>query len=168
MAEIDKTHSDIVVGMENVSICYRIPQERIGTFKEYTIRWIQGKVKHHVFWALQDINLTIHKGEMLGIIGINGAGKSTLLKLIARVLRPNKGRVWVKGMVVPLLELGAGFHPELTGRENIYLNGTMLGYTRRQMTEKSPRIIEFSELEEFIDAPLRTYSTGVSNFRRSS
>ena len=98
----------------------------------------------------------------LGIVGQNGAGKSTSLKLIARVLRPNEGRVWVEGRVVPLLELGAGFHPELSGRENIFLNGTMLGFTRREMTEKYSGIIEFSELEEFIDAPLRTYSTGMA------
>ncbi len=161
MSDQKYTKSEIVVRMEDVSVCYRVPQERIGTFKEYAIRWLQGKVRHHTFWALQDVNLTVSKGEMLGIIGQNGAGKSTLLKLIARVLRPNKGRVWVNGRVVPLLELGAGFHPELTGRENIYLNGAMLGYTRRQMSEKCPRIIEFSELEEFIDAPLRTYSTGM-------
>ena len=154
--------NDIVIALENVSVCYRIPKERIGTFKEYAIRRIQGKISHHVFWALQDINLQISAGEMVGLIGQNGAGKSTLLKLIARVLRPKNGRVWVKGLVVPLLELGAGFHPELTGRENIYLNGAMLGFTRRQMDEKCSRIIQFSELEEFIDAPLRTYSTGMA------
>jgi ABC-type polysaccharide/polyol phosphate transport system ATPase subunit len=151
-----------VIQLENASVCYRIPQERIGTFKEYAIRWLQRKVRHHTFWALQDINLYVQKGEMLGIVGQNGAGKSTLLKLIARVLRPNTGRVWVKGRVVPLLELGAGFHPELSGRENIFLNGTMLGFSRREMLEKCPGIIKFSELEEFIDAPLRTYSTGMA------
>jgi ABC-2 type transport system ATP-binding protein len=151
-----------VIQLENASVRYRIPQERISTFKEYAIRWLQGKVRHHTFWALQDINLSVQKGEMLGIVGQNGAGKSTLLKLIARVLRPNAGRVWVKGRVVPLLELGAGFHPELSGRENIFLNGTMLGFTWREMTEKYSGIVEFSELEEFIDAPLRTYSTGMA------
>lgn len=151
-----------VIRLENASVCYRIPKERIGTLKEYAIRRLQGRVSHHIFWALQDINLDIIGGEMIAIIGQNGAGKSTLLKLVARVLRPKTGRVWVKGLVVPLLELGAGFHPELTGRENIYLNGTMLGFTRKQMDKKCPRIIEFSELGEFIDAPLRTYSTGMA------
>jgi ABC-type polysaccharide/polyol phosphate transport system ATPase subunit len=160
----DQIHisSHTVIRLENASVCYRIPRERINTFKEYAIKWMQGRVQYHSFLALQDINLIINKGEMLGIIGQNGAGKSTLLKLVARVLKPSSGRVWVKGMVVPLLELGAGFHPELTGRENIFLNGAMLGYTRRQMSEKCREIITFSELEEFIDAPLRTYSTGMA------
>lgn len=162
MTENSIQSNNTVIQLENASVCYRIPHERIGTFKEYAIRWVQGKVRHHTFWALQDVNVTVQRGEMLGIIGQNGAGKSTLLKLIARVLRPNKGRVWVEGRVVPLLELGAGFHPELTGRENIFLNGTMLGFSRREMAEKCPGIIEFSELEEFIDAPLRTYSTGMA------
>ncbi len=125
------------------------------------IRSIQGKVKHNDFWALHHINLEVNQGEVFGIVGRNGAGKSTLLKLVARVLRPTMGRVWVNGLVVPLLELGAGFHPELTGRENIYLNGAMLGFSRAEMEEKAPRIIEFSELGDFIDVPLRTYSTGM-------
>jgi ABC-2 type transport system ATP-binding protein len=162
MTENSKQSNNTVIQLENASVCYRIPQERIGTFKEYAIRWVQGKVRHHTFWALQDVNVTVQRGEMLGIIGQNGAGKSTLLKLIARVLRPNKGRVWVEGRVVPLLELGAGFHPELTGKENIFLNGAMLGYSRREMAKKCSGIIDFSELEEFIDAPLRTYSTGMA------
>ena len=149
------------VRLQGVSVRYRIPSERINTFKEYIIRRIQGKVNHNEFWALNHINLTVTQGEVFGIVGRNGAGKSTLLKLVARVLRPTTGRVWVKGLVVPLLELGAGFHPELTGRENIYLNGAMLGFTRAEMEEKIPRIVEFAELEEFIDAPLRAYSSGM-------
>jgi ABC-2 type transport system ATP-binding protein len=153
--------SDIAIRLENVSVGYVVPSERIGTFKEYIIRWVQRKVKTQTFWALKDVTLNIEQGEVLGIIGQNGAGKSTLLKLIARVIRPNAGRVWVRGRVAPLLELGAGFHPELTGRENIYLNGAMLGYTRKQLDHKVGSIIEFSELQDFIDAPMRTYSTGM-------
>jgi lipopolysaccharide transport system ATP-binding protein len=150
-----------IVHLENVSVAYRVPQERIGTFKEYMIRWMQGKVKHRSFMALQDLSLSVHQGEVFGLIGQNGAGKSTLLKLVARVLRPSRGRVVVRGRVVPLLELGAGFHPELTGRENIYLNGAMLGFSRAEMDEKLPRIVDFAELGDFIDAPLRTYSSGM-------
>jgi ABC-type polysaccharide/polyol phosphate transport system ATPase subunit len=150
-----------VVRLEDVSVQYRVPQERIGTFKEYAIRWVQGKVKHRSFLALQNVDLSIRKGEVFGLIGQNGAGKSTLLKLVARVLRPTRGRVMVKGFVAPLLEIGAGFHPELTGRENIFLNGAMLGFTREEMEKKFQSIVDFAELGDFIDAPLRTYSSGM-------
>ncbi len=150
-----------VISLTNVSVRYRVPQERIGTFKEYMIRWLQGKVKNREFWALNGISLEIQPGEIFGLIGQNGAGKSTLLKLISRVLRPTAGRLVVNGRVAPLLEVGAGFHAELTGRENIYLNGAMLGFSREEMAAKFERIVEFSELGEFIDAPLRTYSSGM-------
>lgn len=136
-------------------------QERIGTFKEYAIRWVKGQIRHKNFQALDNISLDVKRGEVFGLIGKNGAGKSTLLKLVARVLRPTTGRVWVKGRVAPLLEIGAGFHPELTGRENIYLNGTMLGFTRREIDARFERIVEFAELGDFINAPLRTYSSGM-------
>lgn len=147
--------------MDNVAVRYRIPQERIGTFKEYMIRWMQGKIRHRAFWALNDVSLHVRKGEIFGIIGQNGAGKSTLLKLVARVLKPTSGRVWVRGRVAPLLEVGAGFHPELTGRENVYLNGAMLGLTREEMDARFEQIVNFAELWNFIDAPLRSYSSGM-------
>jgi ABC-2 type transport system ATP-binding protein len=150
-----------VIHLENVGVRYRAPDERIPSIKEYTIRWLQGRLKHREFWALQDVSLNIFQGEALGLIGHNGAGKSTLLKLIARVLRPTSGRVIVRGNVAPLLEFGAGFHPELTGRENVFLNGALLGYTRKEMEEKFNRIVDFAELWEFIDAPMRTYSSGM-------
>lgn len=150
-----------VIRLENISVRYRVPQERIGTFKEYAIQWLQRKIKHDSFWALKDVTLSVNKGEVFGLIGKNGAGKSTLLKLIARVLRPTQGRVRVQGRVAPLLEVGAGFHPELTGRENIYLNGAMLGFTREEMNAKFQEIVDFAELWDFIDAPLRTYSSGM-------
>jgi ABC-2 type transport system ATP-binding protein len=152
---------EAVICLEDISVRYRVPSERILTFKEYMIRWIQRKISHNDFWALHHVSLEVNRGEVFGIVGRNGAGKSTLLKLVARVLRPTEGRIRVVGRVVPLLELGAGFHPELTGRENIYLNGAMLGFSRLEMNEKIPRIIEFSELGGFIDAPLRTYSSGM-------
>jgi len=152
---------DAAILLEDVSVRYRVPSERINTFKEYMIRWIQRKIAKNDFWALHHVSLEVRKGEVFGLVGRNGAGKSTLLKVIAKVLRPTGGRVRVVGHVVPLLELGAGFHPELTGRENIYLNGAMLGYTRAQMDEKFTRIVDFSELGEFIEAPVRTYSSGM-------
>jgi ABC-type polysaccharide/polyol phosphate transport system ATPase subunit len=151
-----------IIQLENASVRYRVPQEQIGTFKEYVIRILEGKVKQRTFNALHQVNLSINRGEVFGLIGHNGAGKSTLLKLVARVIRPTTGRVLVKGHVAPLLEVGAGFHPELTGRENVYLNGAMLGFSREEMQEKFSRIVEFSELGDFIDAPLRTYSTGMT------
>jgi ABC-type polysaccharide/polyol phosphate transport system ATPase subunit len=147
--------------LERVGVRYRAPDERIQSLKEYTIRWLQGKIKHRDFWALQDINLNIPRGEALGLIGHNGAGKSTLSKLVARVLKPNTGRIVVRGQVAPLLEFGAGFHPELTGRENVFLNGALLGFTRREMENKFDRIVDFAELWDFIDAPMRTYSSGM-------
>jgi len=150
-----------VIRLENVSVAYRVPQERINTFKEYVIRWMQGKVRHRKFLALEGVSLSIRRGEVFGLIGPNGAGKSTLLKLVARVLRPTSGRVVVLGRVAPLLEIGAGFHPELTGRENIFLNGAMLGFNRKEMEGKFQRIVDFAELGDFIDAPLRTYSSGM-------
>jgi ABC-2 type transport system ATP-binding protein/lipopolysaccharide transport system ATP-binding protein len=147
--------------MEHVSVQYRLPTERIGTFREYFIRLLQKKITIRTFNALDDVSFQVKKGEVFGFIGDNGAGKSTLLKVVARVLRPYKGRVVVRGKVAPLLELGAGFHPELTGRENIYLNGSLLGHSRKQMEEVYPEIVEFSELGDFIDAPIRTYSSGM-------
>jgi ABC-type polysaccharide/polyol phosphate transport system ATPase subunit len=153
--------SESAVQLDNVSVRYRVPQERIGTFKEYAIRRLQGRVGYNEFWALRDVNLRVSQGEILGIVGRNGAGKTTLLKVIARVLRPTRGRVRVRGHLAPLLDLGAGFHPELTGRENVFLNGSLLGNTQREIRERLTEILGFAELQDFIDAPLRTYSSGM-------
>lgn len=149
------------VFLKDVSVAYRVPTERIGTIKEYLIKKLRGKVKHKHFYALQNINVSVEQGEIFGIVGRNGAGKSTLLKVVSRVLSPTSGRVWIKGIVSPLLELGAGFHPELTGLENVYLNGTLLGHTRQEITEKLDSILAFSEIGDFINAPIRTYSSGM-------
>ena len=151
-----------VVRLENVSVVYRAPSERIKSFKEYAIRLVKRQVEHREFRALNEVNLEIRRGEVFGLIGHNGAGKSTLLKIVSRVMKPTRGRIWVKGKIAPLLELGAGFHPELSGRENVFLNGTLLGYSRVQMEGLFDSIVEFAELKEFIDAPLRTYSTGMA------
>ena len=150
-----------IIKIENVSLRYYVRRERVNSFKEYAIRKVQGKIVTEEFWALRDVSFTVNKGEVFGIIGENGAGKSTLLKLVARVLKPNMGRVWVKGNVAPLLSVGAGFHQELTGRENVYLNGTLLGFKHKEMDAKLESIVEFSELANFIDAPIRTYSSGM-------
>lgn len=152
---------DTVVLLENVSVRYRLPREKVRTLKEYAIRRIQGKIENIDFLALKNVTLEVKKGEVFGLIGPNGAGKTTLLRLVARVMRPSAGRVVVVGRVAPLLAMGAGFHPELTGRENIYLNGAILGFTRREIEEKFERIVDFAELWDFIDAPLRTYSSGM-------
>ena len=148
--------------LDRVSVRYVIPQERVRTFKEYTIRMLQGRMRHLEFWALRDVNLTIQAGETFGIIGRNGAGKSTLLKVISRVLRPTHGRVVVRGRLAPMLELGAGFHAELSGRENVFLNGALLGFSRAAIEDGFNAIVDFAELWDFIDAPLRTYSTGMT------
>ena len=140
---------------------YRVPQERVLTFKEYVIKWLRGRVVTEEIAALSHVNLEVRRGESIGVIGRNGAGKTTLMKVIARVLRPTSGSVEVSGTVAPLLELGAGFDMELTGRENVFLNGAILRRSRKEMQRRLPEIVEFAELEHFIDAPLRTYSTGM-------
>jgi ABC-type polysaccharide/polyol phosphate transport system ATPase subunit len=150
------------VALENVAVRYRIPRERIRTLKEYAIRRVRRRVVYDDFEALRDVDLTITAGETVGIVGRNGAGKSTLLRLIARILRPTEGRVIVVGRTAPLLELGLGLHGELTGRENVMLQGALLGFTRAEMKRRLDRIVAFAELEEFIDAPMRTYSTGMA------
>src|SRR5262249_38160248 len=143
------------------SVRYFVPHERIPTFKEFAVRWLRGRVEWRHFQALTDVSFSLRRGDSLGIVGRNGAGKTTLLKVVARVLRPQEGEVEAQGRVVPLLELGAGFDPELSGRENVFLNGAMLGHSRKYMEERFDHIIDFAELREFIDAPLRTYSTGM-------
>lgn len=149
------------IRLENVGVRYRVPSERVNSFKEYMIRWMQGKIRYRDFWALRDADLSIAQGEVLGLIGNNGAGKSTMLKLISRVLRPTEGRVLVKGQVAPLLEFGAGFHADLTGRENVFLNGAILGFTQQEMEAKFNGIVDFAELWDFIDVPMRNYSSGM-------
>ena len=150
-----------VIILEKISVRYRAQEVRIRTFKEYAIQLLKRNVRFKEFRALNNVDLQVNEGEIVGVIGRNGAGKSTLLKVIARVLIPTEGRVRLKGRVSPLLELGAGFHPELTGRENIFLNGTLLGHSRRELESRLPEIIEFAELDAFIDSSLRTYSSGM-------
>ncbi len=151
------------VELQGISVRYRVPRERVSGFKEYAIRWIQGRIEYVDFWALKDVSLSVAPGEIFGLMGPNGAGKTTLLKTVARVLDPTRGRVIVRGRLAPLLELGAGFHPELTGRENVFLYGTLLGHTRREMADMFGEIVDFAGLWDFIDSPLRVYSTGMAS-----
>ena len=150
------------IQLENVSVLYRLPRERIPSFKEFAIRWLRRQVRYSEFWALKNVGLEVKQGEVFGLIGPNGAGKSTLLKVVARVLRPTSGRVRVRGRVAPLLELGAGFDSELTGRENVFLNGAILGFSRRDIADRFDSIVEFAGVRDFIDMPLRTYSSGMA------
>jgi lipopolysaccharide transport system ATP-binding protein len=154
--------AETMIRLEDVAVRYRAPEERLGTFKEYAIRRLQRRVRFAEFYALDGIDLNVRRGEILGVIGRNGAGKSTLLKVVSRVLVPTRGRVYLAGPVSPLLELGAGFHPELTGRENVMLNGTLLGHTAPELEARMDSIIGFSELGSFMEAPLRTYSSGMA------
>ncbi len=155
--------TDSVITFENVSKSYPLYHHVRGGFKNFLFNLpkAMSTLRTPHFEALKDISFEVRRGEVLGVIGNNGAGKSTLLGLIAGVLRPNRGVVTVNGRVSPLLELGAGFHPDLTGRENITLNGVLMGLRRHEVFKRLDEIIEFSELEEFIDQPLRTYSTGM-------
>jgi lipopolysaccharide transport system ATP-binding protein len=145
----------------DVTVRFHVPRERIWSFKEYAIRRLRRGIVFEEFLALHDVRLEIRRGEAFGVMGNNGAGKSTLLKVIARVFRPSVGRVIVRGRVAPLLELGAAFHPDLTGRENVFLNATLLGHRRAEISEHFDRIVAFADIGEFIDAPLRTYSSGM-------
>ena len=149
------------VSLSNVSVHYRMPSDQVRTFKEHAINFLRGKREKKTLLALDDIDLEINRGEIFGILGKNGAGKSTLLKVISRVLIPSEGRVIIRGMISPMLSLGAGFHPELTGRENIYLNGTLLGHSHLEIDQKFDEIVKFSEIPSFIDSPIRTYSSGM-------
>jgi len=158
---VSKMEKETAILFEDVSIRYRVPRERVSGIKEFAIRWLQRRLRYQDFWALQDVSFQVKRGDIFGVIGRNGAGKSTTLKVMARVLHPARGRVVMRGKVAPLLELGAGFHFELTGRENIFLNGTLLGYSQSAMAQLFDSIVEFAEVGDFIDAPLRTYSTGM-------
>ncbi len=149
------------VKVKNVGMRFNLSQERVDNLKEYLIKFVRRDLKYDEFWALKDIDFEIRKGERLGVLGLNGSGKSTLLKVVSGVLKPSVGTVQTKGIVAPLLELGAGFSAEYTGRENIYLYGAVLGYTKDFLDEKFDEIVDFSGLGEFIEVPLKNYSSGM-------
>ena len=151
------------IRVENLSIKFRIYHDRSPSFKDYFANLFKRKSQaaYSDFWAVKDVSLVINAGDRVGIVGHNGAGKSTLLKALCRVYESSDGLISVDGRIAPLLEIGAGFHPEFTGRENIYLNGAILGYTKQQIRSIEPEVIAFAELEEFIDTPVKYYSTGM-------
>lgn len=150
-----------MIKAEHVSVKYLMTYDRIKSMKEYLVQLVKGKIQYEEFWALRDVSFEVKKGEVLGIIGHNGAGKSTLLKVISGILKPTEGSVQINGTIVPMLELGSGFDFDLTGRENVFLNGAILGYSEQFLKEKYEEIVAFSELGQFIDVPLRNYSSGM-------
>lgn len=153
--------SENMIEVSNVSMDFTLANDRISSFKEYFIKLIRGKIKKNYFHALSDVSFSVAPGEVVGLIGRNGAGKSTTLKVISGILKPTKGTAVVRGNVVPMLELGSGFDMDLTGRENIFLNGAILGYSEKFLNSKFDEIVAFSELENFLNVPLRNYSSGM-------
>jgi len=147
--------------VDNVVQRFRVIHERPDTLRELFAKFFRKEVNYHDFEAVNQVSVTVRTGEMLGVIGHNGSGKSTLLKIIAGIYRPTSGNVTVNGSIAPLIELGAGMHTELTGRENILLNGLLMGFSKREMLEREERIIDFAELGDFIDVPVKQYSTGM-------
>ncbi len=147
----------IVVKVDHVSMKFNLSSEKFDSFKEYVIKSIKKQVSFEEFWALQDVSFNVYKGDALGLIGLNGSGKSTMLKTIAGVLKPTIGSVQVNGSVAPLIELGAGFDMDLTARENVFLNGALLGYRRSEMEQHYEDIVDFSELKNFMDVPVKIF-----------
>lgn len=150
------------VSAEHVTIRFNIASERIDNLKEYFIKLLKHELMFKEFLALQDINLHVKKGEAWGIVGTNGSGKSTFLKLVCGILKPYKGSIKINGTIAPLIELGAGFDGDLTARENIFLNGAVLGYDKKFMQSHFDEIVDFAELWDFLDMPIKNYSSGMA------
>ena len=153
--------AETMIEVSHITMDFRMDKNRTTNLKEYVVNLLTGKRRVEMFHALNDVSFTVEKGSITGLIGPNGAGKSTMLKIISGIYRPTEGTTRVHGQIVPMLELGSGFDAELTGRENILLNGAILGYTKSFLLPKVEDIIAFSELAEFIDMPLKTYSSGM-------
>lgn len=152
---------ETVIELKDVGIKFNLSKEKTDSLKEYVIKLLKRELMYDEFWALRNITFSVKKGERLGILGLNGAGKSTLLKIIAGVYHPDEGIMHHTGVIAPLLELGAGFDPQYTGAENIFLYGSILGYSKQYLTDKFDEIVDFSELKEFINVPLKNYSSGM-------
>lgn len=152
---------EVAVQADHITMHYRLASEKVHSIKHYLIKRIKKELSFEIFYALHDVSFEIYRGEVFGIIGLNGAGKSTLLKIISGIIKPTSGKVTRTGTLAPLIELSAGFNGELTGIENIYLNGLLLGYSKKFITSKIDEIIEFSELSKFINTPIKNYSSGM-------
>lgn len=152
---------ETVIEVKDVSMHFNLMVERVDSIKEYVMKLLKGKLLYNDFVALSHVSFDVHKGEIVGLVGLNGAGKSTLLKIIAGVLKPTEGKVITRGTIAPLIEVGAGFDPELTARENVYLNGAILGHDRKFMDSKFDEIIDFAELRNFVDVPVKNFSSGM-------
>lgn len=153
--------SKIILDIRNIHMRFRLSREKITSLKDYILRALKGNLHYNEFYALKDVSFQVQKGDRVGILGLNGAGKSTLLKVIAGVYKPTSGTVIKRGKVIPLLELGAGFEKDYTGRENIFLYGSFLGYSKEFIESKFDEIVSFAELEKFIDVPVTNYSSGM-------
>lgn len=150
-----------IISVENVSMIFNLATEKVDSLKEYVLKLLKRELMMQEFYALRNISLEVKRGESVALIGVNGCGKSTLLKVIAGVMRPSEGSVTVRGSVAPLIELGAGFDPDLTARENVFLNGAVLGYDRKFMEQHFNSIIDFAELWDFVDVPVKNFSSGM-------
>lgn len=150
-----------IIRVEDVSMRFRMANDRVTSIKEMATKMLKRQVEYKEFWALKDVSFDVKKGEVIGLIGRNGAGKSTILKIISGILKPTTGNVYRGGGIVPMLELGSGFDYDLTGKENIYLNGAILGYSKEYLQSRYDDILEFSELGDFIHTPIRNYSSGM-------
>lgn len=153
--------NNTIIEINDVSVKFNLERERVNSIKEYLIRRMKGKIEYDEFWALRHVSFQVERGDSVGFIGLNGSGKSTLLKVIAGVLKPTEGNVRIGGTIAPLIELGAGFDFDLTARENVFLNGAILGHSRKEMMEYYEDIVEFSELEDFMDVPVKNFSSGM-------
>ena len=155
--------SKTAIEVDNVSMKFNLSREKVDSLKDYIFKTIKREIQYNEFWALKNVSFSVEKGDRVGILGLNGAGKSPLLKVISGVFKPTEGHVDKHGKMVPLLELGAGFDPQYTGKENIYLYGAMLGYTKKFIDSKYDEIVEFSELQKFMDVPVKNYSSGMKS-----
>ena len=161
MSDSAQVNNDVMIRVDHVSMVFNIANQQLNSLKEYLIALARRQLFFKEFKALEDIDITINRGDVYGIVGTNGSGKSTLLKIIAGVLEPTEGSCTINGTIAPLIELGAGFDHELTARENVYLNGALLGYSKHFIDEQFDSIVDFAEVGDFIDMPLKNYSSGM-------